>query len=91
MSRADAAYPTIQRDRLSGTASDHGPRATPARAAGAPDQYSPAGTSPKTADPAATSAEAPMTAPGHSVLRVPIRAFLPIETCPTWTASPSIQ
>ena len=88
---AEATYARIQRARFRGTASDQGPRAMPARTAGAPDQYSPGGTSPKTAEPAPTSASAPMTAPGHSVLRVPIRAFGPIEMPPTWSTSPSSQ
>ena len=91
ISSADAAYARTHVSRFRGTASDHGPRASATRTAGPPDQYSPAGTSPKTAEPAPTSADAPTTAPGQSVLRVPMRAFLPIETGPTWRTSPSSQ
>ena len=91
ITRAEAAYASTHGPRLRGTASDQGPRASVTRAAGPPDQYSPAGTSPNTADPAPTSAEAPITAPGHSVVRVPIRAFLPISMLPTWRMSPSSQ
>ena len=70
---------------------DHGPRADPTRRAGAPDQNSPAGTGPNTAEPGATSARLPTEAPGHSMLRAPTLALLPTSMAPICSTSPSSQ
>ena len=72
---AVAPYAETQAPRARRTLVDHGPRAAPlTRTAGAPDQNSPSGTVPNTADPGATSASSPTALPGQSMLRVPIRA-----------------
>ncbi len=65
------------RRRVLAGRSDHGPRADPRTCrAGAPDQNSPSGTVPNTAEPGATSASSSTELPGHSMLRAPIRAPL---------------
>ena len=61
------------------------------RSAGEPDQNSPCGTRPRTAEPGATSASRPTPAPGPSVLRVPIRAPAPTSIAPMCSTSPSSQ
>ena len=61
-------------------ASCQGPRAsTRRRSAGEPAQNSPAGTTPSTSEPGATSASLPTEAPGLSVQRAPTRARAPTE------------
>ena len=87
-----AAYAASQAGRLRGDSSAHGPRlCLDARVAGAPDQYWPSGTDPKTADPGAISAPSPTDAPPSSMLRAPTRAAVPTSIRPTWKTSPSIQ
>src|SRR6478672_9294243 len=84
-----AAYDTTQRRRRGGRSEDHGPRAVPVGSAGEPDQDWPFVTAPSTAEPGATSAYLPTTAPGPRVLRVPILAPAPTLTAPMWRTSPS--
>ena len=86
-----AAKASSHSGRRGGASSDHGPRAVAWCSAGEPDQNSPAGTSPSTAEPGPTSASRPIVAPGSSRLRAPIRARLPIRISPICSRSPSIQ
>ena len=65
--------------------------ATPVRRAGAPPQRSPAGISPDTTVPISISAPSPMTDPGFSREREPIRAPAPIRISPTTRSWPSIH
>jgi hypothetical protein len=61
------------------------------RRAGVPCQRSPSGTVPDTQLPDATSAPAPMSAPGISIDRVPTEARGPTRMPPTCSKSPSIH
>ena len=90
-STATAPYAATQARLLAGR-SDQGPRARFwIRSAGEPDQYSPAGTAPKTDEPGATSASLPDVGAGQSMLRAPTRARAPTRTGPRCTTSPSTQ
>ena len=91
ISIAMPAYATTQCGLCSGRLSLHGPRVRPTGSAGEPVQYSRLVTTPITADPGATSASRPTTAPGTSVLRVPTRAPAPTLIGPMWSTSPSSQ
>ena len=60
--------------------------------AGAPDHASSAGTSPKTAEPGAISAPAPIDAPGSKrAASTDPGALRRPRSRPTWSTSPSIQ
>ena len=65
--------------------------ASPSLRPGAPPQRSPAPMAPVTTVPGSISAPAPITAPGLSIEREPIRAPAPISIAPTTSSCPSIH
>ena len=89
--RDDSPYAATQRVRRGGRSSGHQSCARPTRTAGEPDQFCPAGTRPKTAEPGSTVAFRPILVPGISELRAPTELPAPIRISPMRTTSPSIQ
>ena len=75
---------------LGGSAGQLSP-ARPSGRAGDPDQRSAGGTVPLTTLPGSISAPAPISAPGISRLRVPIRAPSPMRISPMTSSRPSIH